>query len=60
MRGRLARLAKLARVAGYVCSLTLLAAAVYWFTIPGGWPVGVTLLAVSLFVAFETRRALKT
>jgi hypothetical protein len=53
-------LAKAAKIAGYVGSALFIGAAIYWFTIPGGWVIGMWFLVAGLVIGVETRRVIRS
>ena len=52
-------LAKICKIAGYVCSLLVAGYGFYWLTIPGGGVIGGILIVLSVFIAIETHRTIK-
>lgn len=56
---KLRSIAKMIKILGYAGSLIFLVAGIYWFTLPGGWLIGVCLLGLSLFIAIEVQRVIK-
>jgi len=57
---KLKNLGKMAKILGYIIALFLLGVAIYWFTIPGGWLIGIGFLIAAVWVGIEAWRAIKT
>lgn len=56
---KLKKIAKYVRIAGYMGSLVFFGASLYWFSLPGGWIIGIGFLISAVFIAVETYRVFK-